>query len=326
MENIPSKSVILKTKISVWIGVGVLSLAVAAVVLSNLSSPGPKVTSGGQIGLKFYISNSDPAYNFNTDKETDAGIQGVIFADFAATSSQPVILRQLSFAIGASGNQAAFAQVRNWLLYQVNRNSDEESEQLIGKVNLAQGGKITIGNLSVNLNPSASVFLRLKGDIGKKSPSGEIGLKISEANIVLPSGPAGSKPKILTADIGSGFSGAKITVNGLDKIASISVTSPVAGSKNQGTLSIGWTAANYPTDASVNIFLMRKKEVIKDVFLDESVEIVDFGVVNNGSKIWTIPSSVEVSDGYFVKITCGLDGDFAHGCQDGDSGVFSIIK
>ncbi len=79
-----------------------------------------------------------------------------------------------------------------------------------------------------------------------------------------------------------------------------------------GTKTVNWKTSNYPSDAGVNISLIRKISDSPREFT--LVRTLEMDTPNDGEEAWT-PQAGENTDNLFIEVTCSSIYQFSLGCS-----------
>ncbi|HEY0220917.1 MAG TPA: hypothetical protein VGC58_01710 [Candidatus Paceibacterota bacterium] len=97
-------------------------------------------------------------------------------------------------------------------------------------------------------------------------------------------------------------------------VATLSVSGSVSGSASAllaGEKTISWKTSNYPSNAGVNINLLKKVSDSPRQFT--LVRVLAKDTANDGSEKW-IPQSGETGSDMYVEVTCSTTYAFNSGC------------
>ncbi len=107
-----------------------------------------------------------------------------------------------------------------------------------------------------------------------------------------------------------------VTESGTPTIVSLSITNDTstAGAVLAGAKTVNWQTSNYPTDAGVNINLIRKVSDSPRQF--DIVRTIVRNTKNDGQESWT-PMKGENTSDLYLEVTCSDTYQFNDGCKLG---------
>ncbi|PJE58059.1 MAG: hypothetical protein COU81_02825 [Candidatus Portnoybacteria bacterium CG10_big_fil_rev_8_21_14_0_10_36_7] len=315
------KKINLKTNTTVAIGAFLIIGSISALAIGVYSSDSAREKADKNAVTAYFEEMEDnPSLSANFNREVSAGQNGALFLETAVTASKATTLDSLEFKAKLGKN--LLDNVSNWSLYKITDNASGRTKKLIstGKI---KSGNLVFNKLNLNLKNNKAVSLRIKGDIKNNIPSGVIKLNTVSGTLEKEK----NQKKADKLKINSKVNYPKVIVIGKDKISTLKVNKPKAGSKVKigSPLEITWKSSKYPASTPISLMLYREVN-IGGVSVDEMVEIIGINLANDGNESWIVPDTLTEGNSYFVKIGCGLGQSFDYGCEGASGENFSIVK